>query len=376
MKKCVVLSDSFKGSISSTEIGRIVKEECVRQFTGCAVSAVPVADGGEGTAECFEAALGAVRIPVKVSGPFGEQIDTFYVRKGKTAVIEMAKAAGLPMAAGRLDPLNATTYGVGEMMRHALENGCEELVLGLGGSATNDAGCGMASALGVRFYNTEGQLFIPVGGTLGNIADVDCHGLEQFGKMNIRAMCDIENPLVGKCGAAYVFAPQKGADEKAVQFLDRGLAHFADVVRDVLGQEVSALPGAGAAGGMGAGVAALLKGDLQPGIEVVMDLIHFEEMVCGADLVITGEGRLDAQSLNGKAVIGVARRAKKLGIPVVALVGDYDKAVLEDAYEAGVTAVFGINQQIVTLEKARAEAPHMLRLACRNLFAYAKALRA
>ena len=161
MRKCIVLSDSFKGSLSSEEIGRIVKEECRRQFPACHVFAFSVADGGEGTAECFEQAVGAKRVPLTVSGPFGEPVHTFYVRKEDTAVIETAKAAGLPMAEGRLDPMTATTYGVGEMMRHAVEHGCKELVLGLGGSATNDAGCGMAAAMGVRFYDKNGKALFP-----------------------------------------------------------------------------------------------------------------------------------------------------------------------------------------------------------------------
>lgn len=377
MRKCIVLSDSFKGSLSSEEIGRIVKEECERQFPACRVLALPVADGGEGTAECFEQAVGAKRVPVTVSGPFGERVKTFYVQNGTIAVIETAKAAGLPLAEERLNPMAATTYGVGEMIRHAAEHGCKELVLGLGGSATNDAGCGMAAAMGVRFFDKNGRSFVPSGGTLSDIASIDLTAAQRLlSNCRVRAMCDIKNPLFGENGAAYVFAPQKGADEKTVRLLDAGLIHFANIVRRSLKKEVSDLPGAGAAGGMGAGISAFFDGRLQPGIEVVLDLIRFEEIAADADLVITGEGKLDMQSLGGKVVIGVAQHAKQLGVPVAALVGDFAADALEAAYAAGVTAVFGINQQIMTLEEARKNAPHALRTACRNLFAYTRAMKA
>lgn len=375
MRKCIVLSDSFKGSLSSEEIGRIVKEECKCQFPACHVLAFAVADGGEGTAECFEQAVGAKRVPLTVSGPFGEPVHTFYVRKGNTAVIEMAKAAGLPMAEGRLDPMIATTYGVGEMMRHAVEHGCKELVLGLGGSATNDAGCGMAAAMGVQFYDKSGKNFIPSGGTLCNIRSVDLSAARtMLSSCRVRAMCDITNPLFGENGAAYVFAPQKGADAKTVRLLDAGLVHFADVIESACGKDVSGLSGAGAAGGMGAGISAFFDGALSPGIEIVLDLIQFEKIAEDADLIVTGEGKLDRQSLGGKVVAGVAQRAKRLNVPVAALVGDFDQDALEAVYEADVTAVFGVNQRIVTLEDARKSAACALRTTCRNLFAYTKVM--
>ena len=375
MRKCIVLSDSFKGSLSSEEIGRSVKEECRRQFPACHVFAFSVADGGEGTAECFEQAVGAKRVPLTVSGPFGEPVHTFYVRKEDTAVIETAKAAGLPMAEGRLDPMTATTYGVGEMMRHAVEHGCKELVLGLGGSATNDAGCGMAAAMGVRFYDKNGKSFIPSGGTLCDIQSVDLTAARtMLSSCRVRAMCDITNPLFGENGAAYVFAPQKGADAKTVRLLAAGLIHFADVIESACGRDVEKLSGAGAAGGMGAGISAFFGGDLNPGIEIVLDLIQFEKIAEDADLVITGEGKLDMQSLGGKVVVGVAKRAQHLNVPVAALVGDFNQNALEAVYEAGVTAVFGVNQRIVTLDEARRSAVYALRTTCRNLFAYTKAM--
>lgn len=374
MKHFVILPDSFKGSLTSQEAGHIMAEECRRAFPNCTVCALPVADGGEGTAECFETALGAVRVPCTVSGPFGERVSTFYVRKGTTAIVEMAKAAGLPLAEGRLDPLTATTYGVGELMRHAVEQGCTKLVLGLGGSATNDAGCGMAAALGVRFLDETGKAFVPTGGTLERIAAIDPTPARRLlDSCTLVAMCDIDNPLYGERGAAFVFAPQKGADAAAVRRLDAGLRAFDAAVQRSLGFSVAKLPGAGAAGGMGGGFAALLGGSLQPGIETVLDLVQFETLAADADLILTGEGRLDAQSLSGKVVVGIARRAKKLGVPVVALVGDFE-GPLDAVQREGVTAVFGINQPLLTLQEARGQAPLRLRETCRQLFSYTRAL--
>lgn len=374
MKKCLVLSDSFKGSLTSAQIGAIVQEEWLRQFPSSSVRAIPVADGGEGTAECFEEALGAKRVWLTVSGPFGEPVSTFYVRHQDTAIIEMAKAAGLPLAEGRLNPGTTTTFGVGELMRHAVLHGAKQLVLGLGGSATNDAGCGMAAALGVKFMDEKGQAFVPCGNTLCRIQSVEVsQAVDLLKECTVTAMCDIDHPLYGPQGAAFVFAPQKGASDDQVKLLDEGLRHFDEVICRCLGKSVADLPGAGAAGGMGGGIAALLGGCLKPGIETVLDLISFETLASDVDLIITGEGRLDAQSLGGKVVIGVARRAKELGVPVVALVGDFEEP-LDAVYQEGVTAVFGINQPMITLEEAKHRAPEMLRQTCRNLFLYTRGL--
>ena len=353
MNRCVVISDSFKGTLSSLQICAIA-ERCIRsEFPACQVAALPVADGGEGTVDCFEAACGGTRVTLSVSGPFGEPVNADYLRLGNRAVVEMAACAGLPLAAGRPDPCRATTYGVGQLLRHAAEHGAGELILGLGGSATNDGGCGCAAALGVRFLDADGADFVPTGGTLERIARIDVSGsAELLRGVRLRVMCDIDNPLFGPHGAAFVFAPQKGADGETVARLDRGLRHLDAVFRRELGRSVAEVPGAGAAGGFGGGMLALFGAELCPGIDTVLELVEFDRRLRDCDLVLTGEGRLDSQSVRGKVVSGVARRAKALGVPVVALVG----AVTEDAaeiYAAGVSAVFTINREAVDLSVSR-----------------------
>lgn len=352
MKKIVVVSDSFKGSLSSAAICDIVSEAVPEFFPGCEVAAVPVADGGEGTVECFLRVPGFRTVEVEASGPFGERIRAVYARREDTAVVEMASAAGLPMAGERKDPSRATTYGVGEIIRHAVEGGCQRILLGLGGSATNDGGCGCAAALGVSFLDEKGDSFCPVGGNLDRIAAIDRREAERLlAGVEISAMCDVTNPLYGPEGAAYVYAPQKGADEAMAAELDRQLRRYGEVLERELGASFAELPGAGAAGGMGAGCAALLGARLKPGIEAILDAVGFEAMLEGADLAVTGEGRLDGQSLRGKVVSGVAVRARAQGVPVIAIVGD----VAEDAYGAyalGVGAIVSINRLAIPFSEA------------------------
>lgn len=346
MKKCVVVSDSFKGSLSSLEICRLAREAVLKIFPHCReVDAIPVADGGEGTVDCFVEAMGAQRVVLSVAGPFGDPVQAAYARQGEQAVIEMAAAAGLPLAGERRDPEGATTYGVGQLLRHAVEHGCKSILLGLGGSATNDGGCGCAAALGARFYNPAEQTFCPVGGTLDQIARIDLTELRRLLEgVRVTVMCDVENPLCGPQGAAYVFGPQKGADSVCVQRLDRQLRTLDGALRRELGVELGTRPGAGAAGGMGAGCMAFLGAELCSGIEAVLDTVDFDRRLEGADLVITGEGRIDAQSVGGKVISGVARRTSKLGIPLVAVAGCVDPSA-SAAYDLGVTAIFGIDRE-------------------------------
>lgn len=343
MKKCVVVSDSFKGTLSSGEIGRIAEEVIPRFFPDCQVVTIPVADGGEGTVECFMSALRTGPVSVDVRGPNGQAVSAVYTRSGTKAVIEMAAAAGLPLAAAGSDPASTTTYGVGELMRHAVEHGCTEILLGLGGSATNDGGCGAAAALGAGFYNAAGDRFIPTGATLDQIAHIgqeDCRRL--LAGVKITAMCDIDNPLFGPSGAAYVFAPQKGAGPEMVRFLDGQLRRLSETVERELGVSIAGLPGAGAAGGMGGGCAAFLGAELKSGIEAILDLVDFDACLEGADLVITGEGRIDAQSVGGKVLSGVARRTR--GVPLICVAGGLDDSAAA-AYDLGVTAMFSINRE-------------------------------
>ena len=355
MKKVVVISDSFKGTLSSREICDIARESVPRILPGCAVTAIPVADGGEGTVSCFLDSIGASPVTVSVQGPYGETVDAVYARKGNRAIIEMASAAGLPMVGSNLDPERTTTNGVGMLLRHAVENGCNELLLGLGGSCTNDGGCGCAAALGTRFFDADGNPFVPVGGTLGNIARIDNREAEKLlDGVTLTLMSDVDNPLCGVRGAAHVFGPQKGADAAMVERLDAGLAHLAAVIERDLGARVADIPGAGAAGGMGAGCMAFLGAEMRSGIEAVLDLVDFDAQIDSADLVITGEGRIDSQSVHGKVISGIAKRTQPRGVPLVAIVGSIAPDA-QEAYELGVTAMFGIDRTAKAFTEYAAE---------------------
>ncbi len=346
MKKIVLIPDSFKGTLSSTQICEIISDEITQQFPNCEIVSIPVADGGEGSVDCFLSALGGEKITTIASGPHLEQMKSSfgYLPESSIAVIEMASCAGLPLVENQKDPLGTTTYGVGELLLEAANHGAIKIILGLGGSCTTDGGCGAAAACGVKFYDKAGNNFIPTGGTLSQIEHIDISGLDPAIKaVDIVAMCDIENPMYGPEGAAYIFAPQKGATENEVKLLNEGLIHLADVIKQDLCADVATIPGAGAAGAMGAGMIAFFGAQLQMGIETMLDTVHFSEIVKDAGLVITGEGKLDSQSLRGKVVIGVAKRAQDAGIPVIALVGGAESDI-SDVYEKGVTAIFPINR--------------------------------
>lgn len=365
MKRCLVLSDSFKGTLSSPDICRIARS---LHIPGWHIDALPVADGGEGTTDCFLDACGGQRIALPVSGPFGGTIDGFYgLLPDGTAVVECAAAAGLHQAEGRPDPEAATTYGVGQLLAHALDHGAKRLILGLGGSCTNDGGCGAAAALGVRFYDRQGRSFVPTGGTLADIEAIDLSGRHPGLRPGVlTVMCDIDNPLYGETGAAYIFAPQKGANEACVQRLDAGLRHLAAVLHAQLGAEVDTLPGGGAAGGFGAGCAALLCGALRSGITTVLDTVDFDRRAVGCDLVVTGEGSFDAQSLGGKAISGVAGRCQKLRVPAAVLAGRV-ALTPEQWAPLDLRAVRSINPAGATLEDARVNAAAYYRTALETL---------
>jgi glycerate kinase len=355
MKKIVLIPDSFKETMSSIEICNIMKQSILSHFPECETVSIPVADGGEGSVDCFLNAMGGERVAVKVSGPFFNQVDSFYglVDGGKTAVIEMAACAGLPLAEGNKNPMLTTTFGVGQLIGAAAARGCKKIILALGGSCTNDGGCGAAAALGVKFSDKNGKEFVPTGGSLKDIVQVDTSLSDQLLKgIEIICMCDIDNPLYGETGAAFIFAPQKGADAGMVKLLDEGLKNLAAVIKTCLGADPGAIPGGGAAGGMGAGMAALLGANLRMGIQTVLDLVGFDTIIKDADMLFTGEGKIDTQSLRGKVVIGVARRAQSHKVPVTAVVGDIGDGI-ERAYEEGVTAIFSINNVAVPFERAK-----------------------
>ena len=354
-RKIVLAPDSFKGTMSAVRVCDLMERAIHTRWNTAEIAKVPVADGGEGTVDCFVRAMDAEKITAPVSGPFFERMEASYARlpDGVTAVIEMAAAAGLPLVEDRKNPAAATTYGVGELIRHAVESGCRKIILGLGGSCTNDGGAGMAAALGVRFYDDASHSFVPTGGTLDRIARIDCTGKwPVLDDCCFTAMCDVRNPLCGPNGASAIFGPQKGADEEMVRTLDRNLLHFSQRIREDGGMDVEQMEGAGAAGGLGAGSVVFLGARLRSGIDTVLDTVGFDRLLEGADLVISGEGRIDGQSAQGKVVWGVSRRAKAAGVPVVAVVGDIGDGI-DALYGAGLTAVLSINRRAIPFEQAR-----------------------
>lgn len=369
MEKILLVPDSFKGTLSSRQVCQVMAGQLHRFFPQAQVKSIPVADGGEGSVEAFLAAAGGERRMLTVTGPFGEPVEAFYgiLGDGRTAVIEMAACAGLPLAEGRLNPERATTYGVGELLLAAKEAGCTKAILGLGGSCTNDGGAGAAAALGAKFTRADGAAFIPTGGTLGEIAALDVSPVAQaLQGMELTAMCDIDNPLYGEAGAAAVFAPQKGADAAMVARLDAGLRHLGQVAARCLGRDFSHLPGAGAAGGLGFGMAAFCGAQLRMGIDAVLDAVGFDSLLPGTDVVFTGEGKIDSQSARGKVVSGVAARCRKAGVPVVAVVGQIDQG-FEEMYQQGLTAVFSINRAAQPFAESRFHAGENLALTMENI---------
>ncbi len=345
MKKCILIPDSFKGTLASIEVCDIMERKVKEKFPCCEVHKIPVADGGEGTLECFVEAKNAEYVKVWAHNAYMEQIETCYVRVGAIAIIEVARLIGLPMVNERKNPEITTTYGVGELIYHAVEHGCNEIIIGLGGSCTNDAGTGMAAALGTSFRGRDGKNYIPTGGTLGNIEKIDCSKTwELLAGIQVIAMCDVNNPLYGEDGAAHVFAPQKGADELMVKRLDDQLRYLSEKIKEDLHMEVGELEGGGAAGGMGCGVIAFLKGQLKSGINTVLDMVDFDRLLNGTDFIFTGEGQFDYQSLNGKVICGVAERAKKKQVPVIVIAGSIGEKI-DNAYEQGISAIFSINQR-------------------------------
>lgn len=369
MEKILLVPDSFKGTLSSRQVCQVMAGQLRRFFPQAQVKSIPVADGGEGSVEAFLAAAGGERRTRTVTGPFGEPVEAFYgvLGDGRTAVIEMAACAGLPLAEGRLNPERATTYGVGELLLAAKEAGCTKAILGLGGSCTNDGGVGAAAALGAKFTRADGTAFVPSGGTLGEIAALDVSPVAQaLQGMELTAMCDIDNPLYGEAGAAAVFAPQKGADAAMVARLDAGLRHLGQVAARCLGRDFSHLPGAGAAGGLGFGMAAFCGAQLRMGIDAVLDAVGFDSLLPGTDVVFTGEGKIDSQSARGKVVSGVAARCRKAGVPVVAVVGQIGQG-FEEMYQQGLTAVFSINRAAQPFAESRFHAGENLALTMENI---------
>ena len=376
MKKILLVPDSFKGTMSSTEICSIMEGVIRKFYPEAEIIGIPVADGGEGSVDAFLSALGGEKKFATVQGPFGDKMKSFFgILKDGTAVIEMASCAGLPLAGNEKNPCLTTTYGAGELIGAALEAGCGKVILGIGGSATNDGGCGAAAALGVKFFDKDGNSFVPVGGTLHRIERIDKTGLDdRLKKTELVTMCDIDNPLCGENGAAYIFGPQKGADVKMVKLLDEGLRHLAEVVKRDFSVDIAETPGAGAAGGMGYGMKVFLNSTIQMGIETVLDTVNFDGLLKDADCVFSGEGKIDSQSLRGKVVIGIAKRTKKAKVPLIALVGAIDDGI-DAAYDCGVTAIYCINRKASDYSRTEFCAKTNLAFTMENILRFGKAMR-
>ena len=374
MNKAVLIPDSFKGTLSSIEICTIISDKIYKHFPHCHVVSIPVADGGEGSVDCFLSALGGEKIVETVSSPYFEDMESFYGLIDNTAVIEMAACAGLPLVEDRKNPSLTTTYGVGQLIMSAAKKGCKKIIVGLGGSSTNDGGCGAAAAVGVKFYDKKGNEFIPIGKTLIDIDRIDLsHKAKELDNIEIITMCDIDNPMYGPTGAAYIFGPQKGADEKMILELDKGLKNLCDVIERETGKDLKDYPGSGAAGAMGAGMIAFFNSVLQMGIETVLDTVKFDEIIEDADMIFTGEGRVDTQSLRGKVVIGVGKRAKNKNIPVTVIAGGAANNI-DDAYDMGVTSIFTINRLPEDFEICRHKSKENLEATIDNILRLIKSV--
>nr|WP_050182108.1 glycerate kinase [Domibacillus robiginosus] len=379
--KVLIAIDSFKGSISSIKGSEAISLGIKDIYPEAEVLTLPLADGGEGTVEALVQATGGKLVEKEVVGPLKETARAIYgiLGDGKTAVIEVAAACGLPLVPySQLNPFLTTTYGVGELISDAIEKGCREFVIGLGGSATNDAGVGMLQALGFRFLNENNEEVGLGAKALLEIQKIDrLHVNERLKECTFKVACDVNNPLYGPEGASYVFGPQKGATPEMVKQLDLGLKHFAEVVLYESGTDIHNISGAGAAGGLGAAFSGFLNADLQSGIELILEIIEMEKNMKNTDFVITGEGKLDGQTSMGKAPLGVAQLAHKYNIPVLALAGGIteETAVLN---ELGITSYFSIVNAPMSLEEAMDSkmAYNNLRRTTNQLFRLLKAVNA
>ena len=354
--KIVIAVDSFKGCLSSSSIAKAVEEGIFNTLPECEVIKVPIADGGEGTVEALVDATQGKKITLPVHNPLMQPIHAGYgmTGDGRTAIIEMSAASGLnliPLKPGNI--MNTTTYGTGEMIADAIKRGCRNFIIGVGGSATNDAGTGMMQALGVRFTDDTGKEVEKVGKSLSAIRHIDTQNqLPELQDCTFHIATDVTNPFYGPQGAACIFGPQKGGDEEQIKILDRGMKHLAGLIFETTGKDISYLPGSGAGGGMGGGCVAFLQATISSGIELIMDYLRFDELIQGADLLITGEGRMDRQTLFGKVPVGIARAAASRHIPVIAITGQVDTTADKALREAGLSAIFPIHPAPISLEKA------------------------
>jgi len=353
--KIVISIDSLKGSLTSIEAANAIKKGILSVDNKSDVVIMPLADGGEGTVEALVQGMNGEEKVITVTGPINEKVNATYgiLKETNTAIIEMAQASGLPLVPSELrNPLNTTTYGVGEIIKAAIEKGCRNFIVGIGGSATNDCGVGMLQALGFEFYDENDNLVGLGGKVLNQIKRIKTDNkLKELDQCNFKIACDVNNPLYGENGAAYIYGPQKGATEEIVKELDKGLKNFAEVVKKDLGKDIAHIEGAGAAGGLGFGFLGFLNSKLESGIKIILDEIKLEEVVKDADIVITGEGRLDNQTAMGKAPIGVAKLGKKHGAKVIAIAGCTTPDAVK-CNEEGIDAYFSIVNKAMTIDEA------------------------
>jgi len=372
--KIVIAPDSFKESLSAMEVARAIEAGFREIFPHARYQLLALADGGEGTVGALLEAGGGRRVGLTVAGPLGEPVAAFYgLMRDDTALIELAAASGLELVApARRDPMRAGSYGTGQLIRAALDAGARRFILGVGGSACNDGGAGMLQALGVRFLDAEGAELGPGGGELARLARIDASGLDaRIAACVVDVACDVSNPLLGPDGASAVFGPQKGASAAMVAQLDANLRRYADAIEGALGLRVGQLAGGGAGGGVATAMLAFLGGRLRPGSEIVNEAIGLDAALADADLVVTGEGRIDSQTIHGKTPIGVARVARRHGKPVIAIGGCLSpQAALVHGH--GIDAVFGAVSRPCSVEEALAEAAVNLRAAARNVAATLK----
>lgn len=364
MKTILIAVDSFKESMTSLEAAKALEEGLKRASEKIVIKKVPMADGGEGTVQALVDATKGEIYRANVKDPLGREIEAFYGVLGdkKTAIIEMAAASGLPLLKREeRDPLKTTTYGTGELIKEALDQGCREFIIGIGGSATNDGGAGMFQALGGKLLDRDGIRLGFGGEELLRLSQIDWSGLDpRVRDSSFQVACDVDNPLLGKRGASHIYGPQKGATKEMIEILDKALENFAHILESSLREEIREIPGAGAAGGLGAGLIAFTGAVLRPGIQIVVEKNGLEEMLKIAHLVITGEGRLDEQTLSGKVPVGVAQIAERARVPVIAVVGTLQQEGLA-VYQRGIEAVFSILDRPMSLDEALNEGPRMMK---------------
>lgn len=360
--KILIASDSYKGSLDSESVAASIRKGVLRVFPDAEIKSIPIGDGGEGTVQALVNAMGGDYLYEEVHTPYGEIVKAKYgLLKNGSAVIEMAESSGLALLhEGEKDVMKASSYGLGELIRSALDRGCRRIYIGIGGSATNDGGVGMSQALGVSFKDAKVSEVGTGARVLGEIEQIDLSGLDpRIRESEITVICDVTNPLCGPKGASYVYGPQKGASSSQIVELDRNLSHFADITEKTIGKDLRNESGAGAAGGTGFALMSFLNAKLLPGIQAIMNATNFDEKLQWADLVITGEGKIDGQSVCGKVIDGIASRAAKYNKPVIAIAGSLDKNLV-DVYNAGVSSMEASVCRPMDLDEAMRDAADMV----------------